>query len=175
MLWVLSWMWLMGFFIPHRRRAWYAREKNVVFIVSLLYVFSWRWIWILKMDIDRDFESDYERFLSSLHVFSPSFFSSLSILAKKKQSDCFLCFFFSSFFSFFLRLALTFMLTCVLSIWIVVDWYVTLLSSSYVLFTRPSYLVSSLRLSCLWCTHTRGRRKKESNKKEKKKFVKCIM
>ena len=115
MSWVLSWMWLMGFFIPHRRRAWYARGKNVVFIVSLLYVFSWRWIWILKMDIDRDFESDYERFLSSLHVFSPSFFSSLSILAKKKQSDCFLCFFFTSFFfSFFLRLTLPFMLTCLL-------------------------------------------------------------
>ena len=100
MSWVLSWMWLMGFFIPHRRRAWYAREKNVVFIVSLLYVFSWRWIWILKMDIDRDFESDYERVLSSFHVFSPSFFTSLSILAKKKQSDCFLCFFFTSFFLF---------------------------------------------------------------------------
>ena len=95
-------MWSMGFFIPHRRRAWYAREKNVVFIVSLLYVFSWRWIWILKMDIDRDFESDYERFLSSSHVFSPSFFSSFSILAKKKQSDCFFSFFFTSFFFLFL-------------------------------------------------------------------------
>ena len=109
MSWVLSWMWLMGFFISHRRRAWYAREKNVVFIVSLLYVFSWSWIWILKMDIDRDFKSDYERFLSSLHVFSPSFFSSLSILAKKKQSDCFLCFFFFLFlFFFFLRLTSSF-------------------------------------------------------------------
>ena len=61
------------------------------------------------MDIDRDFESDYERFLSSLHVFSPSFFSSLSILAKKKQSDCFLCFFFFLFlFFFFLRLTSSF-------------------------------------------------------------------
>jgi len=110
MTWVPSWMWLMGFFISHRRRAWYAREKNVVFIVSLLYVFSWRWIWKVKMDIDRDFESDYKRFLSSLHVISPSFFSYLSILAKKKQSDCFLSF----FLSFFLRLTLPFMLTCVL-------------------------------------------------------------
>ena len=171
MSWVLSWMWLMGFFIPHRRRAWYAREKNVVFIVSLLYVFSWRWIWKVKMDIDRDFESDCKRFLSSLHVISPSFFSSLSILAKKKQSDCFFSFFFTSFFS--LSFSVSLLLSCWLacSIWIVVDGYDTWLSSSYVLFTRPSYLVSSLRLSCLWCTHIRGRRKKESNKEEKKKFV----
>ena len=175
MSWVLSWMWLMGFFISHRRRAWYAREKNVVFIVSLLYVFSWRWIWILKMDIDRGFKSDYERLFSCLHVFSPSFFSSLSILAKKKQSDCFLSFFFFLIFS--LSFSVSFFLSCWLacSIWIVVDWYVTWISLSYVLLTRASYLVSSLRLSCLWCTHTRGRRKKESNKEEKKKFVKCIM